>query len=266
MAFKCLSQDRQLECLLEKGFQCAAVGEPSRKSYSCHLTVDDECFRTRFQLKRNGWSGSDKWLTGMCVDTHEPVLEPGVRWMYDNTNAPDELVFKLFVGAVFGEALSYIDDLDALSDEPYHAGYHYVSAGLTGKMESVDVVRYFAQRYLAIEAEVEELSRSLLCDGKSPRYKGTENIYILNQLDDVRLHVYERHLFLARADLQASGLFDLDKALLEIPMGFSSVSIEHRAAPDGSIAGILEGASRLCEEPWGISITSSRPPSDNKIE
>lgn len=138
-----------------------------------------------------------------------------------------------------------------------------MEAGLTGKMASADVVRYFASRYLDIEKEVEDLSKKLSCDGDRPRYEGEENFFVFNQLDDVALHVYERHLFLARADLQASGLFDLDKALREFPEGFTSVSIEHEAARDGSVPRIFQAASRLCKEPWGQSYSISRSPMNN---
>lgn len=263
MAHECLSGDRLFECFKEKGFRCAAVGEPLRRSYSCYVSLKDGCFRTRFQLEENGWNSSDRWLTGKCVDSHEPVLEPGVRWRYDNTNAPDELVFALLVNHVFAETLHRSDNLDVQNKEPHHAGYHFVEAGLTGKMGSADVVRYFAERYLGIEKEVEDLSKKLLCDGDRPRYDGAENFFVFNQLDDVRLHVYERHLFLARSDLQASGLFDLDKAIREFPGAFSSVAMEHEAARDGSVAAILEHASHLCSEPWRRSFSVSGPSTDD---
>lgn len=228
-----------------------------RRSFSCYIYVEDGCYRKRFQLTENGWNSSDSWLTGQCVDSHEQIPEPGVRWRYDNTNAPDELIFRMFVSGIFIETLDYLGDLDALDDEPHNPGYHFVEVGLTGKMASADVVRYFAIRYLDIEKEVEDLSKKLLCDGDRPRYQGDENFFIFNQLDDVALHVYERHLFLARADLHASGQFDLDKALREYPGGFTSISFEHEAARDGSIPRILEDASRLCKEPWGHSFSVS---------
>lgn len=266
MVFDCLSGDRQIECLIQKGFRCAAVGNPEGNGYSCYVALEDGCYRSRFRLKDNGWSGSDSWLDGECDDTHEPVLQSGVRWRYDNTNAPVELVFQLFVGQIFSHTLDYFGNLDALEDEPHNMGFHYVEAGLTGNMESVDVVRYFAERYLDIEKEVEDLSRKLLCVGNKPRYEGAENFLIFNQLDDVQLHVYERHLFLARADLQASGLFDIDKALREYPGGFSSVSIDHEAARNGSVSRIYEDASRLCEKSWGHSFSVSGSSTIGKIE
>ena len=97
----------------------------------------------------------------------------------------------------------------------------------------------------------------LLCEGKRPRYDGAENFQLFNQLDDVRLHVTERHLLFARADLQVSGLFDLDKALREYPGSFVSIFSDHEAVRDGSIPMIYEHPTRLCEIHG--SITSRHP-------
>lgn len=266
MAFDCLSGDEAIECLRAKGFQCAAIGEASRNSYSCYVFVENGCYRTRFQINKSGWSTNDRWVDGECIDSHEPVLEAGVRWRYDNTNAPDKLVFKLLVSGIFSATLDIYENLEVLDTKTYHPSYQYVEAGLTGKMGPGDAVRYFAERYLAIEKEVEDLSKRLLCDGKNPRYTGAENFYVLNQLDDVQLHVYEHHLFLARADLQASGVFDLDKAIREFPGGFSSTSIDHEVARDGSVVKVFEAASKLCEESWGHSFTVSGPITDEPIQ
>lgn len=257
MAFECLSSDRRFDCLLEKGFSCSPVGEFQRNAYRCSAAVGDGCYTKRFRLSGSGWSSSDSWQAGACDAVDTPVPEPGIRWRYDDTNAPVELVFELFVRNVFARTLDHHGSLDALSDNPDHVVFHYVEAGLTGKMDPVDVVRYFAERYLGIEKEVEALSRQLLCDGSRPRYDGEENFLIFNQFDEVRLHVYERHLFLARAELQASGLFDIDKALREYPGAFSSTSTDHKVARAGSIAKIYEHASLLCEKPWGQSFYSS---------
>lgn len=191
------------------------------------------------------------------------VLPPGVYWRFDNTNAPDEFVFESLVRHIFGETLEvlddlgldHIDDLDFLDKELHKAGYHYVEHGLTGKMRSADVVRYFAKRYLDIENEFENLFREMLCNGDRPRYGGEENFFIINQFDDVRMHVYERHLFLARADLQASGLFDLEKAIREFPPRITFSSIEYEAYYDGSVPKILAHATQLCSEPWPRTFT-----------
>lgn len=266
MAFECLSGDREIECLIKKGFTCASLGDPSRNNFSCYVPVNDGCFRKRFRLRPDGWSSSDSWLPEICDGDFEPTLGPGVRWRYDNANAPDELIFQLLTHRVFIETLDYIEDLDALTDEPHHAGYRFVEAGLTGRMASSDVVRYFAEQYLIIEKEVDELSRKLLCNGKEPRYQGAENLVIFNQLDDVKLNVYQRHLFLARADLQASGLFNLDTALSEYPGSFSSISFEHVVSDDDYAEKLLQAASRLCTEPSGHSISVTQSPVDDQIQ
>ena len=202
-------------------------------------------------------------------------LGHGVSWRFDNTNAPDELVFKLIISNIFSEVLEtleslgiletldHIDDLDSLDKELHRAGHHYIEHGLTGKMRSADVVRYFAKRYPDIEKEVESLFREMLCNGDRPRYEGRENFFIIDQLADVSLHVYERHLFLARADLQASGLFDLDKAIREFPPRISSWYTDHEVAYDGSVPRILTRATQLCSEPWTPTFSIPVPAVDD---
>ncbi len=259
MAFDCLRGDRRLECLNEKGFRCASVGEPSRNGYSCYLSVGGNCYRKRFRLEENGWSSNDDWQSGACEDTFEPALGPGVRERYDNTNAPDKLLFKMFVRRIFAESVDFLETLESAEFERSQAGLKYVEPGLTGKMDAADVVRYFARRFPDIEDDVEEFSKALLCEGTRPRYPGAENFVVFNQLDEVRLNVYERHLLIARAELQAGGLFDLDKALHDFPGSFVSVSVDHEAARDGSVASIYEHATRLCESPWGHQFSSSGP-------
>ena len=71
------------------------------------------------------------------------------------------------------------------------------------------------------------------------------------------LNVYEKHLLLARSDLQASGLFDLDKALKEYPGSFGSIFMDHEKLRDGSAQRIYESAVRLCKGPWEHSFMSS---------
>ena len=179
------------------------------------------------------------------------------RKCFDNENAPPELVFRLFNQRIFSESIDYLENLDALDDDEYHAGLHLVEAGLTPEMRSADVVRYFVTRYLNIETEVETLSKKTLCIDGKPRYDGAENFVIFNQLEEVSLNVYQKHLLLARADLQASGLFDVDKALREYPGSFGSEFMDHEKAHNGSVKQIYEIAEGLCADPWGHQFSKS---------
>jgi len=171
------------------------------------------------------------------------------RKCYDNTNAPPALVYKLFLNALFA---------DSLEVEEYRSGWHYVEAGLTPNMNSEDVVRYFVPKYLEIEKEVEETKKRTLCFDEKPRYKGAENFIIFNQMDEIAVNIYEKHLFLARSDLSASGLFDLDKALKEYPPSFTSMFMDHEKAHGGSTQRLYEFATVLCEKPWEYQFSSSR--------
>ena len=182
------------------------------------------------------------------------------RKCYDNENAPPAVVYQIFIREIFIESLDYLEDLNSLDDEEYHAGKHYVEAGLTPNMSSADVVRYFVPKFLEIEKEAKEAQKRTLCYDKKPRYEGAENFVIFNQLEEVALNVYEEHYHLARSDLQASGLFDLDKALKEYPASFINCFMDHKKAHDGSAKRIkqkYEAAASLCEKPWGYQFSMS---------
>ena len=171
------------------------------------------------------------------------------RKCYDNSNAPAALVYRILVRQLFA---------DSLEDEEDQMGWHYVEAGLTPNMNSADVIGYFVSRFLEIEREVEEAQKRTLCLEGKPRYTGVENFVIFNQMEEVSLNIYEKHLLLARSDLSASGLFDLDKALKEYPASFTSMFMDHEKAHGGSVQLIVEAAAALCEKPWGHQFSSSR--------
>jgi hypothetical protein len=190
------------------------------------------------------------------------------RKCYDNLNAPAAMVYKQLVFIIFVESLNCLDDLDSLGDEKYHAGRYFVEAGITPKMSSADVVRYFVERFLVIDKEVHETQRRMLCVDGKPRYKGAENFLIFNQMDEVALNIYEKHYFLTRADLQASGLFDLEEALMEYPASFTEVFLDHEKARNGSIDWIYKDASKICEKPYErrFSTTVSESEEHPKIQ
>ncbi len=171
------------------------------------------------------------------------------RKCYDNSNAPPALVYKIFVRHLFS---------DSLEDEEDQIGWHYVEAGLTQEMSSDDAIRYFVSRFLDIEKEVEETQKRTLCFEEKPRYDGAENFVVFNQLDEIAVNIYEKHLFLARSDLVATGLFNLDKALEEFPGSFTSMFMDHEKAHNGSTQQIAEFAKSLCERSWGHEFSSSR--------
>jgi hypothetical protein len=197
------------------------------------------------------------WILSQSALADCPDTSNFARKCFDNSNAPPELVFRIFTRSIFREAVDYLDDLDALDEDEYHAGWDIIEVGLTPEMRSADVARYFVTRYLPIEREVEELSKLTLCIDDKPRYEGAENFVIFNQMEEISLNVYQKHLLIARADLQASGLFDIDKALDEIPISFGSTFMDHEKAHNGSAAQIYEFAKGLCMRPWGHQFSSS---------
>lgn len=171
-----------------------------------------------------------------------------IRKCFDKSNAPPGLLYQLFVDSVFYESLE---------PEEHRATRRYVEAGLTPNMNSADVVRYFIPRFLEILEELEETQRRMLCLDEEPRYEGAENFIVLDQLDEMALTIYEKHYFIAKSDLSASGLFDLDKALKEYPGVYSLSLLDHEKFHGGSIQQAHEHAADLCRKPRRYEFISS---------
>lgn len=198
------------------------------------------------------------FFTAHAMGANCPDDSRNGRKCFDNSNAPTVLVYRLFVQSVFSGSLDYLEDLDGLDDAEFYLGMHYVEAGLTPNMTAADVVRYFVTRFLDIEKESENLQKQMLCLNGKPRYEGAENFLIFNQLEEASLNVYEKYLLLARSDLQANGLFDLDKALEEFPGAFGETFMDHEKVHDGSALAIYEAALQLCKDAWGHSFSTSK--------
>ncbi len=177
------------------------------------------------------------------------------RKCFDSDNAPPGLVYRMFVNWVFMDSLDYLEDLSRIESERGHAGWHSVKAGLTPNMSSADIVRYFVPRFLEMAEEAHEAQKRTLCSDGVPRYDGVENLVVLNQLDEVALNVYEKYYLLARSDLQASGLYDLDTALAESSGSFVVTFSDHSLESYGSVDNIYEAAKQWCASPWGYQIS-----------
>lgn len=149
------------------------------------------------------------------------------RKCFDSTNSTPDIVFRHLAHRVFVASVDYLEDLSQIDDEPDHAGWNAVKSGLTPQMSSPDVVRYFAQKYIEMIGEVDDAQKQNLCANGVPRYKGAENAVIWNQLDEIGQNVFQKHFLLARSDLQASGLYDLDKALSEFSGTFTMIYMDH---------------------------------------
>lgn len=178
------------------------------------------------------------------------------RKCFDNSNAPPSVVFDILLGNVAVDSIDYWDDMNRLPDEEGHPGWHMIKDGLTDNMSSADVVRYLVAKYLAIEEEVHARQTELLCIDGAARYKGAENFMMFNLVEDMRDVVLQKHYLLVRADLQASGLFDLDAVLNDPPFTFVRSLQGNSQEVWGSIERITEQAEGQCAQPrhFGISI------------
>jgi len=177
------------------------------------------------------------------------------RMCFDNSNAPPEWVFRILLRSVFSQSEGFLEDMSQIDDGPRHVGWNIVKDGLTPNMSSADVVRYFVSKFLEIEQEVHDVQNEMLCTDGIPRYRGAANFDLFNQLDDILLNVYKKHYYLARADLQVSGLYELDKVVEEPPMGFTALFEDHNLKRWKSEDRIYEAAKIQCASQWGISIS-----------
>ena len=106
-----------------------------------------------------------------------------------------------------------------------------------------------------MEEEAHQAQKRTLCSDGAPRYGGVENLVVLNQLDEVALNVYEKYYLLARSDLQASGLYNLDTALAEGSGSFVVTFSKHSLESYGSVDRIHEAAKGWCADPWGYRVS-----------
>jgi len=242
LAYECLRGDQKLACFKAKGFSCAPVGEPSRNSFSCYISFEGDCYRKRFQLKENGWSGNDQWVTGECEDTHEPTLQPGVRWMFDNTNAPDFVRFKMLLSSVFGESVDSDDDRGA---------WRYIAPGANVETEYERISTYLVSKNWEIVNQIHGEQSSLLCDGDRPRFKDSRLHETFDAFDDLMLETYAEHLVIVRKHFIDDGTFDLDAALYGYPGSFSLTSLR----TTGQVDDLYEAAVRFCTTPFSMNFT-----------
>lgn len=198
-------------------------------------------------------------LTGLflpqLVSANCETLSSSARKCFDNTNAPPEIVFQMLASSVFNSSVDYLEDLSQIGEEPGHAGWHLVKEGLTSRMSSADVVRYLVRKQIEMIDEVHEVQQRALCANGVPRYEGAENAIIWNQLDEIGQNVFQKHYYLARSDLQASGLYDLDKVLSDYPGGFTMTYMDHSLDRWGSVDRLNEAAKMFCSSPGGIQVS-----------
>lgn len=247
LSFQCLSQDNQLDCLKHKGFKCDALAGGSRDCYSCYLSIENGCYRTRFQLISDGWKARDAWKPGECKST--PMLDqsadPQVRRQFDNCNAPDPVLFRLFVKGLFSDSLEVAN---------YRMGWRYIQPGATPDTNYELVASYFISKYLEIEKEIHETKTKMMCQNGTPRYSDSTLFSVFDAFDDLNDGIYAKHLALAKIDFADDDTFDLEAALQGYPGSFSVTVV----ATSGAIDQVYAAAQRFCTEPFKRTFRSTR--------
>lgn len=243
MVHKCLAGDEQLECLRLSGFSCAPTGNANRNGYSCYASIDGGCYRTKFGLKPGGWTSHDDWVHGECEARHELAKPAGVRMQYDELNAPDSILFQMFVAALFRDNV----------DQGQHGmGKAYIRPGANSATDYYQVTLYFASKYLEIEHEVHDTQIDMLCQDGKPRYSDSTLFEVMDRFDDIAIETYAKHLEVTKVDFAEDDKFDLDAALRGFPAAFSITVV----ATSGSLQDVKGFAARTCSEPFKRSFTT----------
>ncbi len=242
LASKCLFSHQKLACFKEEGFSCVSVGEPSWNSYSCYISLGGGCYRTRFQLTAVGWSSKDQWLTGECEDTHKSKLQPGVRMMFDNTNAPDSVRLRQLLSSVFRESIQSSDD---------RAPWSYIAPGANADTDFERISTYFVSKYWEIENQIHDAQVSLLCEDELPRFKDSRLRDVFDAFDDLMLETYAGHLPSMRERFDDDESFDLDAALYGFPGSFSVNILK----TGGLVDDLYNEAVRFCTTPFSMNFT-----------
>lgn len=237
MVHKCLAGDEQLECLRMSGFSCTPTGKANRNGYSCYIFIEDGCYRTRFGLTPGGWTSHDDWVQGECEATHQVAKPAGVRMQFDELNAPDSILFEMFVGALFHDNLDQGD---------YRMGKSYIRPGANSITDYDQITLYFASKYLEIEREVHDAQIEMLCEDGTPRYSDSTLYEVLDKFDDLKIDTYTRHLELSIDHFAGDENFDLEAALRGFPAALSMTVF----ATSGSLKELRKNAARICSEPF----------------
>ena len=73
-----------------------------------------------------------------------------------------------------------------------------------------------------------------------------ELFFVFDAFDDVRNAIYDKYLAIAKAEVAAYAVFDIDRALDNIPESFGSYWLNHEKAYGGSDALANEVAAEMC--------------------
>ena len=108
-------------------------------------------------------------------------------------------------------------------------GYHFATSATGGEAYQIreDGNGKFKMHEL-FKKTVRPVPSSGIISSQHFPEKNNQNFIILNEFDEMSLAIYEKHRLLAKSDLSASGLFDLDTALDEYPGSFTSMFMDQK--------------------------------------
>lgn len=76
---------------------------------------------------------------------------------------------------------------------------------------------YFMRLRAQIESEISDANQRMLCPNDRRRPVGAEIFAVLDAFDDVNNAIYDKYLAIAKAEVAAYAVFDIDTALDNYP-------------------------------------------------
>lgn len=162
--------------------------------------------------------------------------EGAVRLKYSDEDAPRATSFGILIDNVFEDSL-----------HPHDGHYHVLEAGATETTDLEKVSDYLVLLWLERDKEYGNTMKRMLCPKEGPDPSGRSVFMIFDALDDLRHALKHKYYAIAKSELVVRHSFDLDKALDEMPIGFTEIWMHHELSYDGDIQAAEQVATSICE-------------------
>lgn len=162
--------------------------------------------------------------------------DDAVRLKYTDEDAPRATSFGILIDNVFEDSLHSHD-----------GHYHVLEAGAVETTDLEKVFDYLVLLWLERDKEYGNAMIRMLCPKDSPKPSGRSVFMVFDALDDLRHALKHKYYAIAKSELVVRYSFDLDKALDEMPIGFTEIWMHNELSYDGDIQAAEDVAKSICE-------------------
>ena len=162
--------------------------------------------------------------------------EDAVRLKYTDEDAPRATSFGILIDNVFEDSL-----------HPHNGHYHALEAGAGAMTELEKVFDYLVLLWLEMDKEYGNSMMRMVCPKDGPRPSGRSIFATFDSLDDLKHALRHKYYAIAKSELMAGYSFDLDKALGEMPIGFTEIWMHNELSYGGDIQAAEGVAKSICE-------------------